>query len=143
MRKNRLKLHILEIQKFCKKFHNFSENMAKIDALFTKSLAFLIQILNFPPPPAWAFRKIYTHGQQKTFPPESWFEDRIIKSIELSLSFSQDQHLVTVIKLVIRTHQKTQTRKKPNRMLSPVPRESHSGVFTCVSQKCLYNKLLS
>ena len=27
------------------------ENMAKIDALFTKSLTFLILILNFPPPP--------------------------------------------------------------------------------------------
>ena len=38
------------MKKFCKKLHNFSEIMAKIDMLFTKSLTFLIQILNFPPP---------------------------------------------------------------------------------------------
>ena len=36
--------------------------MAKIDALFTKSSTFLIWILSFPPPPDWAFWKIYTPG---------------------------------------------------------------------------------
>ena len=36
--------------KNAKKLHNFSENMANIDALFTKSLNFLRFILNFPPP---------------------------------------------------------------------------------------------
>ena len=35
-------------RKFCKKLYNFSENMAKIDGLFTKSLNFLIRILNSP-----------------------------------------------------------------------------------------------
>ena len=39
------------LRKFCKKLHNLSENMAKIDALFTKSLTFLRFILNLPPPP--------------------------------------------------------------------------------------------
>ena len=43
---------------FAKKFHNLSENLAKIDALFTKSLTFLIRILNFPSsPPCLGFLK--------------------------------------------------------------------------------------
>ena len=43
--------------------------MAKIDALFTKSLTFLIWILNFPPP-AGAFWKIYTYVK---VPPKNTF----------------------------------------------------------------------
>ena len=43
---NDKKLHILV--EILLKLHNFSENMAKIDALFTKSLTFLRFILNFP-----------------------------------------------------------------------------------------------
>ena len=43
-----------------KKLRNFSENMAKIDALFTKPLTFLIQILNFPPPPLYELPEKYT-----------------------------------------------------------------------------------
>ena len=50
------KLHILEEQKL----NNFSENMAKIDVLFTKSLTFLICILNFPPLPLLGLSKKYT-----------------------------------------------------------------------------------
>ena len=49
-------------RKFCKKMHNFSENMAKIDALFTKSLTFLRFILNLPPPPLPENLEIYTHA---------------------------------------------------------------------------------
>ena len=39
-----------KIAYFRGKLHNLSETMAKIDALFTKSLTFLILILNFPSP---------------------------------------------------------------------------------------------
>ena len=50
------------LRKFCKKLYNLSENMAKIDALFTKSLTFLRFILNLPPPLAPESLKIYTHA---------------------------------------------------------------------------------
>ena len=51
-------------RKFCKKLLNLSENMAKIDALFTKSLTFLRFILNLPPPPLPENLEIYTHGRE-------------------------------------------------------------------------------
>ena len=51
------------LRKFCKKLYNLSENMAKIDALFTKSLTFLRFILNFPPPIPESL-KIYTHDRE-------------------------------------------------------------------------------
>ena len=47
------------LRKFCKKLYNLSENMAKIDALFTKFLTFLRFILNFPPPPSRIFKNIH------------------------------------------------------------------------------------
>ena len=50
------------LRKFCKKLYIKSENMAIIDALFTKSLTFLRFILNFPTPPAPESLKIYTHA---------------------------------------------------------------------------------
>ena len=40
--------------------HNFSENMAKIDVLFTNSLIFLILIHNFSPPPLLGLSEKYT-----------------------------------------------------------------------------------
>ena len=54
------------LRKFCKKLHNLSENMAKIDALFTKSLTFLRFILNLPPPLAPESLKIYTHDSDSS-----------------------------------------------------------------------------
>ena len=54
------------LRKFCKKLYNLSENMAKIDVLFTKSLTFLRFILNLPPPLAPESLEIYTHALTPT-----------------------------------------------------------------------------
>ena len=61
------------LRKFCKKLYNLSENMAKIDALFTKSLTFLRFILNFPPPPIPESLKIYTHDKASGYSLELHF----------------------------------------------------------------------
>ena len=58
--------------KFCKKLHNFSENMAKIDALFPKSLTFLIFILNLRPPPIPKSLEIYTHASSTATKIPQW-----------------------------------------------------------------------
>ena len=44
---------------FAKKMNNSSENIAKIDALFTKSLTFFILILNFLTPPLGFLKNIH------------------------------------------------------------------------------------
>ena len=48
------------LEEILQKLHDFSEYMAKIDALYTKSLTFLNLILNFPPPPELGLPEKYT-----------------------------------------------------------------------------------
>jgi len=74
------------LRKFCKKLYNLSENMAKIDALFTKSLTFLRFILNLPPPLAPESLKIYTHALLS----HKILTEQIHSSLHLSLVFCEE-----------------------------------------------------